>query len=91
MRERERERERKGGKGGGREGDVANVNVKYVYPREFSRFYNLHPWYWNSLLFGLISSEENSAHFLQLIPFTSFEFFVPPGTNYCWVGNGSME
>ena len=40
------------------------------YPIEFSRLHNLHPWYWNSLLHGLISSGENSAHFLQLLPFT---------------------
>ena len=40
------------------------------YPIEFSRLHNLHPWYWNSLLYGLISSGENSAHFLQLLPFT---------------------
>ena len=43
-------------------------------PREFSRLYNLHSWYWNSLLWGLISSEENSAHFLQLMPFAIFFF-----------------
>ena len=36
---------------------------------EFSRLHNLHPWYRNSLLYGLISSGENSAHFLQLMPF----------------------
>ena len=42
------------------------------YPREFSRLHNLHRWYWNSLslLYGLISSHEKSAHFLQLMPFT---------------------
>ena len=40
------------------------------YPIEFSRLHNLHPLYWNSLLYGLISSGENSAHFLQLLPFT---------------------
>ena len=61
------------------------------YPRKFSRLYNLHPWYWNSLLYGLISSGENSTHFLQLMPFTIFHFFIPPGTHYCWVGKGSME
>ena len=51
-----------------------------------SALYNLHPWYWNSLLYG-----ENSVHFLQLMPFTIFQFFVPPGTHYCWVSRGSME
>ena len=25
---------------------------------EFGRLHNLHPWYWNSLLYGLISSGE---------------------------------
>ena len=34
---------------------------------------------------------ENSAHFLQLMPFTFFQFFGPPGTHHCWVGRGSME
>ena len=53
--------------------------------------YNLHPWYWNSLLFCLISSGENLAHFLQLLAFTIFQFFVPPGTHYWRVGRGSME
>ena len=45
-----------------------NINVSvnvHVYspdiPVEFSRLCNLHPWYWNSLLFSLISSGENSA------------------------------
>ena len=53
------------------------------YPHEFSRLYNLHPWYWNSLFYGLISSGENSVHsgensvhFLQLMPFTIFHFFL---------------
>ena len=46
-----------------------------------------------SLLYGLISSGENSVHFLQLMPFTIFNFFVLPGTHYYiyWVGRGSME
>ena len=48
------------------------------YPSEFSRLHNLHPSYWNSLLYGLISSGENSVHFLQLMPFTIFHFFVYP-------------
>ena len=61
------------------------------YPREFSRLYNLQPWYCNSLLYGLISSGENSAHFLQLMPRTIFQFFIPPGTHYCWVSRGSMQ
>ena len=60
------------------------------YPGEFSRLYNLHPWYWNSLLYGLISSGENLVHFLQLMPLPIFQYFVPPGTRHCWVGTGSM-
>ena len=40
------------------------------YSFEFSRLHNLHPWYWNSHLYRLISSGENSSHFLQLLPFT---------------------
>ena len=34
----------------------------------------------------LISSRENSAHFLQLMPFTIFPIFIPPGTHHCWGG-----
>ena len=53
---------------------LINVNVDVWYPHEFSRLHNLHPMYWNSLLYGLISSGENSAHFLQLMPFTILQF-----------------
>ena len=60
------------------------------YLRVFSRLPNLHPWYWNSLLYGLIYSGENSGHFLQLIPFIIFPIFVPPGTHHCLVDRGSM-
>ena len=35
-----------------------------------SALHNLHPWDWYSLLYGLVSSSENSVHFLQLMPFT---------------------
>ena len=35
---------------------------------------NLHPWHWNSHLYGFTSSGENSAHFLQLIPFKILHF-----------------
>ena len=31
------------------------------YSREFSRLYNLHPWYWNSLLYGLIFYENSGT------------------------------
>ena len=58
-----------------------NVEVYSLQSREFSILYNLHPWYWNSLLYGLTSSGENSAHFLQLMPFTIFPVFVPPDTS----------
>ena len=44
------------------------------YPREFSILHILHPWYCNSLLYSIISSRENSAHFLQLTPFTILQF-----------------
>ena len=37
-----------------------------------------------------ISSGDNSAHFLQLIPFTIFPVFVPPGTHHCWVDKCGM-
>ena len=47
-----------------------NINVHVWYPREFSRLHNLQPWYWNSLLYVLISSGKKSAHFLQLMLFT---------------------
>ena len=69
-----------------------NVNVAFIVcnPREFSGLYKLHPWYWNSLLYGLISSGESSAHFLQLMPFTIFPVFIPPGTHHCWVDRGGM-
>ena len=59
-------------------------------PREFSRLYNLSPWYWNSLiqshlLWGKFSTffAANAIH--------NFQIFVPPGTHYCWVCRGSME
>ena len=33
---------------------------------------------------------ENSAHFLQLMPFPIFPIFMPQGTHHCWVDRGSM-
>ena len=33
----------------------------------------------------------NYVHFLQLMPFTIFQFFVPSGIHHCWVGRGTME
>ena len=70
---------------------IINVFETIVwYLLEFSRLYSLHPWYWNSLSYGLISSVENLAHFLQLMPFTIFQIFVPSGTHHCWVDRGGM-
>ena len=43
-----------------------------------------------SYLGGIISSGENSVHFLQLMTFTIYPIFVPPGTYHCWVGRGGM-
>ena len=60
-------------------------------PHEFRRLYNLHPWYWKSFSNGFIFAGDNSAHFLQLMPFTIFQFFIPPGIHYCWVARGSIE
>ena len=46
---------------------VINVNVNvnvHVYSPDLpvaSADYNLHPWYWNTIFYGLISSGENSA------------------------------
>ena len=59
---------------------VVNVNVNvYVYsldiPSSSADCTILRPWYRNSLLYGLISSGENSAHFLQLMPFHNSPFF----------------
>ena len=42
---------------------IVNVNV-HVYSPVIpvgSADYNLHPWYWNTLFYSLISSGENSA------------------------------
>ena len=53
---------------------ITHADASTRKPVQFCRCYNLQPWYWNSLLYGLISSEENSVHFLQLMPFTMFQF-----------------
>ena len=51
-------------------------------------------WYQSSLLYDLISSEENStfAHSATVIAnHCSLAFFVfPPGTHHCWVDKGGM-
>ena len=48
-----------------------------------------------TLSYSLISSGENSAHFLQLMPFTILQFTfhqsVTSGTHHCWVGRDSVE
>ena len=33
---------------------------------------------------------ENVAHFLQLKHFSQ-QFFIPPGTHYCWVDRGGVD
>ena len=43
-----------------------------------------------SYLGGISSSGENSLHFLQLMTFTIYPIFVPPGTYHCWVDRGGM-
>ena len=58
------------------------------YPSKFNRLHNSHPWYWNSPLYGLISSGENSAHFLQLLPFIIFHFL---STRYPSLLGGQMQ
>ena len=63
------------------------------YPLEFSRIHNWHLWYWNSLLYSLISSGEHStfAHFAAAIAnHYNFTFLVPPGTHNWWVDKGGM-
>ena len=64
------------------------------YPLEFSRLHNLHPWYWNSLLYSLISYGKNLAFFVHFAAAYNqslqFSFLVPPSTNHCKVGRGSM-
>ena len=47
-----------------------------------------------TLLYGFISSRENSAfaHFAAAIAnhYNLFSFRVPPGTHHCWVDKGSV-
>ena len=45
-----------------------------------------------TLSYMISSPLENSAHFQQLMPFTIFPVFVPPGTctHHCWVDKGSI-
>ena len=55
------------------------------YPLGFSRLHNLHAWYWNSLLYSLIYSGENSAvaHFATAIAnhyMVAFSFHLVPIT-----------
>ena len=44
----------------------------------------------DTFLWCLISCGENSMHFLQLMPFTIFQIFVPPGTHHWLVDSGCM-
>ena len=48
------------------------------YPIEFRRLHNLQPYYWNSLLESLISSGNNLAYFLQLMPLIILHFSFHP-------------
>ena len=72
-----------------------NVNVHDSLSRlacRIRRLYNLHPSYWNTLSYSLISSGENSAfaHVAEAIARLQFSFSVPPGTHHCWVDRGGM-
>ena len=65
------------------------VNV-YVYSSDIpvNRFSGLYIIYLQVLELTLSQSHlpgENAAHFLQLKPFTQYQFFFPPGTLYCLV------
>ena len=66
------------------------VKLLQTWLLQTCRLHNLNPWYWNSLSYGLISSEENSVHFLQLMPFTILRFSfnqVPmPAITAGWTG-----
>ena len=64
---------------------------KVRYPIEFSRLHNLHPWYWNSLLYNLMSYlwGEFSA-FSAATAIHNSPIFVPPDTHRCWVDRGGM-
>ena len=64
-----------------------NVNV-HGY-----RLYNLHPWYWNTLFYCLISSGDNSAFAdicCSYIQSFQFSFLVLPGTHHCYVDRASV-
>ena len=68
---------------------LLRINVKekmYVFspdiPESSADFTFITPRYWNSL-FQSHLPEENAVHFLQLKPFTQYQFFIPPGTYYC--------
>ena len=44
-----------------------------------------------SLFNSLILPGENAAHFLQLKPFTQYQYFVPPGAHCCWVATCGVD
>ena len=70
-----------------------NLNV-YVYiliSNEFSRLHNLRPWYWNSLLYSFISSEENTCTLCcSYSQSLQFSFLIPPGTHHYCVDRGMI-
>ena len=58
----------------------------------FSRLYNLHPCYWNTLSCSLISFGENSSfmhfavhNYIHNSQVLQFNFLIPPDTHHCWV------
>ena len=57
--------------------DVPEGSLDFRFPTRY---------FWNSLFHSLIS-----VHYLQLMPFTHYLFFVPPGTHYCWVTRGGVD
>ena len=74
---------------------ASNVNVNvYVYSlishrvQQTSQFT---PLVLDALLYGLISSGENSAHFLQLMPFTILYFSFHPTISFQPITAGWTE
>ena len=61
------------------------------YPRDISRLHNLHPWYWNPFLYGLISPWGEFSAFSAGNANHNAPIFISPGTHHCWVGRGSIE
>ena len=69
-------------------GGVEKLKMFIYSPNIPSRFCGLYINYPHILELTLSQSHlpgENAALFLQLKPFTQYQFLIPPGTNYCWV------